>query len=51
MTATTKTTTRTLGPELLSRLVSGFNLKPGTLRDQMGDPPRPTLLVFLRHFG
>ncbi len=29
--------------------VTGRNLRPGTLRDQLGDPP--TLLVFLRHFG
>jgi len=33
----------------LSRAVSGMNLMPGTLRDQLGDVP--TLLVFLRHFG
>lgn len=29
--------------------VTGRNLRPGTLRDQLGDTP--TLLVFLRHFG
>lgn len=29
--------------------VDGLNLRPGTLRDQLG--PAPTLLVFLRHFG
>ena len=34
---------------LLDRLVSGPNLVPGTLRDQLG--PDVTLLVFLRHFG
>ena len=35
--------------EVLDRFVSGVNLMPGPLRDQLGD--RPTLLVFLRHFG
>ncbi len=34
--------------ELLDRPVTGLNLAPGTLRDQLS---RPTLLVFLRHFG
>jgi AhpC/TSA antioxidant enzyme len=34
---------------LLARYVNGVNLMPGTLRDQLGE--RPTLLVFLRHFG
>jgi hypothetical protein len=34
---------------VLDRFVSGVNLMPGSLRDQLGD--RPTLLVFLRHFG
>ena len=29
--------------------VTGLNLRPGTLGDQLGD--RPTLLVFLRHAG
>ena len=29
--------------------VTGFNLQPGTLSEQIGD--RPTLIVFLRHFG
>ena len=33
----------------LSRVVSGVNLMPGTLADQIGDSE--TLLVFLRHFG
>ena len=34
---------------LLDQPVSGLNLTPGTLRDQLsGDR---TLLVFLRHFG
>ena len=29
--------------------VSGLNLVPGTLRDQLG--ATPTLLVFIRQFG
>jgi hypothetical protein len=29
--------------------VTGVNLAPGRLADQIGE--RPTLLVFLRHFG
>jgi len=33
----------------LDRVVSGVNLMPGSLRDQIGD--RETLLVFLRYFG
>ncbi|MCH2187007.1 hypothetical protein MK280_14165, partial [Myxococcota bacterium] len=33
----------------LSRVVSGVNLMPGTLADQIGDSE--LLLVFLRHFG
>jgi hypothetical protein len=33
----------------LDRNVSGFNLMPGSLRDQLGDDA--TLLVFLRYFG
>jgi hypothetical protein len=33
----------------LARFVRGVNLMPGSLRDQLGE--RPTLLVFLRHFG
>ena len=36
--------------QILSQPVDGVNLKPGTLGDQI-DPQRPTLLVFLRHFG
>lgn len=36
--------------QILSQPVDGLNLKPGTLGDQI-DPTRPTLLVFLRHFG
>ncbi len=35
--------------ELLGLLVSGMNLVPGTLRDQLGSGLN--LLVFLRHFG
>ena len=38
-----------IAPELLDRYVGGVNLMPGLLRDQLGE--RPTLLVFLRHFG
>jgi hypothetical protein len=34
---------------LLDRPVSGLNLVPGTLRDQLGE--NVNLLVFLRHFG
>src|SRR5690606_24023826 len=34
---------------LLDEAVTGVNLMPGSLRDQLGDVP--TLLVFLRHFG
>ncbi len=33
----------------LDRAVQGVNLRPGSLRDQIGR--EPTLLVFLRHFG
>lgn len=29
--------------------VEGVNLRPGSLRDQLGG--EPTLLYFLRHFG
>ena len=36
--------------QILAQPVDGVNLKPGTLGDQI-DPRRPTLLVFLRHFG
>jgi len=38
-----------LPDELLNRAVTGLNLIPGTLRDQLGTDA--TLLVFLRHFG
>jgi hypothetical protein len=34
---------------VLDRFVSGVNLMPGSLRDQLGKGA--TLLVFLRHFG
>lgn len=40
---------RAIPPEVLDAQVTGVNLMPGTLRDQLGDAP--TLLVFLRHFG
>ncbi len=33
----------------LDRAVQGVNLRPGSLRDQIGR--EPTLPVFLRHFG
>ena len=38
-----------IAARLLDRQVAGVNLRPGALRDQLGD--QPTLLVFLRHFG
>ena len=34
---------------ILDHVVSGMNLSPGRLRDQLDESP--TLLVFLRHFG
>lgn len=34
---------------VLDRPVAGVNLAPGALRVQLGE--RPTVLVFLRHFG
>ena len=34
---------------MLDAAVSGVNLAPGSLRDQLGS--EPVLLVFLRHFG
>lgn len=40
---------RTLERSLQDALVEGRNLRPGTLRDQIGG--RPTLLVMLRHLG
>jgi len=33
----------------LDTAVEGVNLRPGSLRDQLG--AEPTLLYFLRHFG
>ena len=33
----------------LNAEVEGVNLRPGSLRDQLG--AEPTLLYFLRHFG
>jgi hypothetical protein len=41
---------KSIDSQILSQPVDGVNLKPGTLGDQI-DPARPTLLVFLRHFG
>jgi hypothetical protein len=41
---------KSIDPQILTTPVEGVNLKPGTLGDQI-DPARPTLLVFLRHFG
>lgn len=38
-----------LADEVLDAPVSGLNLVPGSLRDQLGE--EPTLLVFLRHLG
>ena len=38
-----------LDPTILEAPVAGRNLRPGSLRDQIGS--RPTLLVFLRHLG
>ena len=40
---------KSLANELLDAPVSGLNLVPGSLRDQLGE--EPTLLVFLRHLG
>ncbi len=36
---------------LLGKPVSGRNLRPGTLGDQLVGETRLHLLVFLRHFG
>lgn len=35
--------------DLLTAAVVGQELRPGSFADQLGE--RPTLLVFLRHFG
>jgi len=40
---------QTIAESVLRQPVVGVNLRPGALRDQLGD--QPTLLVFLRHFG
>ena len=39
----------TMPATLWQRPVTGLNLHPGTLADQVGQ--QPSLLVFLRHFG
>lgn len=39
----------TIPDEVLDQFVKGVNLRPGSLRDQLGH--EPTLLVFLRFFG
>ena len=39
----------TIAKSILSTTTEGVNLRPGTLRDQLGDGT--TLLIFLRHFG
>ena len=41
---------QTIDPQILAQPVDGVNLNLGTLGDQL-DPRKPTLLVFLRHFG
>ena len=41
--------TDTIPEAVLDQPVEGVNLRPGPLRDQLGDGP--TLLVFLRHTG
>ena len=38
-----------ISEETLDEVVSGVNLIPGSLRDQLGD--EPVLLIFLRFFG
>lgn len=40
---------QTIAEAVLNQDVTGVNLRPGTLAEQLGDGP--TLLVFLRHFG
>lgn len=40
---------QSLPATVLDTPVEGVNLRPGTLREQLGDTP--TLLIFLRHFG
>ncbi len=41
---------KTIPSTLLTQPVVGLNLQLGTLADQL-QGSRPTLLVFLRHFG
>jgi hypothetical protein len=41
--------TEPISPDILASPVDGLNLQGTTLADQFGD--RPSLLVFLRHFG
>jgi hypothetical protein len=38
-----------IDPAVLDAKAEGLNLRPGSLRDQLG--VEPTLLYFLRHFG
>lgn len=40
---------KSIPAKLLDSPVEGLNLRPGTLRDQLG--AGPTLLVLLRHLG
>ncbi|GIV72649.1 MULTISPECIES: hypothetical protein [Caldilinea] len=40
---------KSIPKEILDTPVTGVNLKPGTLREQIDETP--TVLVFLRHFG
>jgi hypothetical protein len=40
---------KTIDKEILTQPVTGLNLQDGTLAQQLGK--KPTLLVFLRHFG
>ncbi len=40
---------RQIATPILASPVTGLNLVPGTLRDQLG--ATPTLLVFIRQFG
>lgn len=40
---------KNIDQDLLDLNVTGVNLRPGALREQLGD--QPVLLVFLRHFG
>jgi len=38
-----------IDPAILDTPVEGINLRPVSLRDELGE--QATLLVFLRHFG